>query len=153
MMRADERHPHRHVHRLQRWHRLALFVTGTLLLLTGVVWLAIHYSIGGGAGELPHPIETWTLRLHGLAAFAGLFVLGVLAAAHIPQGWRLSHRRRWVGQRTSGVWLCMLAGLLVLTGYALFYFANETVRPTLGWAHSLVGVAIAVLIASHRRGT
>jgi hypothetical protein len=151
-MRADERHSRRHVHRLQRWHRLALFGVGSLLLLTGVVWLAVHYTIGAGAGELPHPAETWALRLHGLSAFAGLFVFGLLAAAHIPQGWRLTRRHRWVGQRTSGLWLSVLAGLLVLSGYALYYFASETMRPALGWAHSLVGGLMAVLIATHRRG-
>lgn len=143
--------PH-HAHRLVRWQRLALYLTGGLLLLTGAAWLAIHYSIGAGAGELPHPIEAWLLRLHGLLAFAGLFVLGVLAAGHIPQGWRLSHRRRWEGQRSSGVLLCAIGALLALSGYVLFYFAPESVRPALGWAHAFVGLTMAVLIASHRRG-
>ena len=152
MIRADD-HPSRHrAHRLIRWQRLALYITGALLLATGGAWLALHYSIGAGAGELPHPLESWSLRLHGLAAFAGLFVLGVLAAAHIPQGWRLSHRRRWAGQRSSGVLLCVIGALLTLTGYLLYYFASEAVRPALGWAHAFVGAAMGVLIASHRRG-
>lgn len=141
-----------HAHRLVRWQRLALYTTGALLLLTGAAWLAIHYSIGAGAGELPHPLEGWALRLHGLLAFAGVFVFGVLAASHVPQGWRLSHRRRWEGQRSSGVLLCGIGALLAISGYALFYFAPESVRPALGWAHAFVGATMAVLIASHRRG-
>ena len=141
-----------HAHRLIRWQRLALYLTGALLVLTGAAWLAVHYSIGAGAGELPHPLEVWSLRLHGLFAFAGAFVLGVLAAGHIPQGWRLSHRRRWEGQRSSGMLLCAISALLVLSGYALFYFAPESVRPALGWVHALVGLAMALLIARHRRG-
>ena len=156
MIRASEHHArlraYHHPHRLVRWQKFALYVSGALLLATGSVWLALHYSIGAGAGGLPHPLETWSLRLHGLAAFAGLFVLGVLAAAHIPQGWRLSQRRRWAGQRRSGVLLCVIGALLVLTGYLLYYFASEAVRPALGWAHALVGVGMGVLIASHRRG-
>ena len=147
-----DRHTPRHAHRLIRWQRLTLYGVGALLLLTGCAWLGLHYSIGAGAGELPHPLEAWLLRLHGLAAFAGLFTLGVLAAAHIPQGWRLSHRRRWAAQRSTGILLCVLAGLLALTGYWLFYFATEAVRPALGWAHTAVGVALAALVASHRRG-
>ena len=123
-----------------------------MLLVTGTVWLAVHYSVGAGAGELPHPLEVWSLRLHGLAAFAGLFMLGALAAAHIPQGWRLSQRRRWAGQRSSGVMLCVIGGLLALSGYLLFYFASEAVRPALGWAHAAIGLTMAALIASHRRG-
>ena len=156
MTRVDLHHAHLHahhaVHRLVRWQRLALYVTGALLLLTGGVWLAAHYTIGAGAGELPHPLEAWSLRLHGLAAFAGVFVLGVLAAAHIPQGWHLSQRRRWADQRSSGVLLCVSGGALALSGYLLYYFASEAVRPALGWAHAFVGIAMAVLIASHRRG-
>jgi hypothetical protein len=145
------RAPHHHAHRLVRWHRLALYGSGTLLLLTGVAWLVVHYSIGSGAGELPHPLEAWCLRLHGLAAFAGLFVLGLLAAAHIPQGWHLSHRRRWAGQRSSGALLCVAGGVLTASGYVLYYFAPDSVRAALGWAHALVGVTMGLLIASHRR--
>jgi len=146
------RHGHYAAHRLVRWQRIALYASGTLLLVTGTVWLAVHYSVGAGAGELPHPLEAWSLRLHGLAAFAGLFMLGALAAAHIPQGWRLSQRRRWAGQRSSGVMLCVIGGLLALSGYLLFYFASEAVRPALGWAHAAIGLTMAALIASHRRG-
>jgi hypothetical protein len=152
MMPADDSGTPRYVHRLVRWQRLGLYWVGAALLLTGIIWLAVHYSVGSGAGELPHPVEVWSLRLHGLAAFAGLFVLGVLAAAHIPQGWRLSQRRLWEGQRNTGVLLCVIAALLTLTGYALFYFASESLRPALGWAHAVIGGAMALLIASHRRG-
>ena len=143
---------HHTTHRLIRWQRRALYVTGAALLLTGGLWLIVHYSVGVGAGELPHPLEAWSLRLHGVAAFAGLFMLGVLAAGHIPHGWRLSHRRRWEGQRSTGVLLCVIGALLVLTGYLLLYFAPESVRPALGWAHAFIGLAMGVLIASHRRG-
>lgn len=141
----------RHAHRLAPWQRIALYATGTLLLLTGVAWLAVHYSLGAGAGELPHPSEAWLIRLHGLAAFAGLFVLGLLAGAHVPQGWRLTGRHRWASQRNSGVMLCVIGATLALSGYGLYYFAPETIRPALGWAHAAVGACMAALIASHRR--
>jgi hypothetical protein len=142
----------RHSHRLARWQRLGLFVVGLLLLLTGCLWLAVHYSVGAGAGELPHPLEVWCLRLHGLCAFGGLFVLGSVTTTHIPQGWRLTHRRKWAAQRISGVLLCGMGALLIFTGYLLYYFAPESIRPALGWAHAFIGAAMAFLIASHRRG-
>ena len=91
------------------------------------------------------------MRVHGLAAFAVLFAFGALAAAHIPQGWRFSHRMRWARQRGSGLALCVLAATLALTGYLLYYFAPEPVRPALGWLHSGLGAAMALLVASHRR--
>jgi hypothetical protein len=150
-MPSDEP-PKAPAHRLLRWQRRALYLAGAALLVTGGLWLLIHYSVGAGAGELPHPLEAWCLSVHGLAAFAGLFVLGVLAAGHIPQGWRLSHRQEWPMQRLTGLWLCVLAGLLVATGYLLYYFAPEGVRPALGWAHAGLGLLMAGLIVSHRRG-
>lgn len=135
-----------------RWQRLGLYGCGAALVLSGALWLALHYSVGAGAGELPHPLEAWSLRLHGLAAFAGLFMLGALAAAHVPHGWRLSGRPRWTHQRGSGLMLCTLTAIMALTGYLLFYFAAETVRPALGWAHALIGLLVGGFLLGHRGG-
>jgi hypothetical protein len=139
----------RSIHRLVDWQRSVLFGSGALLLASGAAWLALHY--GRGADTLPSPLEPWTMRLHGLAAFAALFAFGALAAGHVPQGWRFTHRLRWARQRGSGVVLCFLAATLALTGYLLYYFAPDPVRPALGWLHTALGVAMAVLVASHRR--
>lgn len=144
--------PYAAAHHLARWHRLSVYAVGALLLLTGLAWLALHYLTGGGAGELPHPLEAWALRLHGLAAFGGLFVFGVIAAAHLPHGWRLSRRHRWAHQRRTGLMLCALAATLTLSGYLLYYFAPEAVRPSLGWIHAGAGVAMAFAMALHRSG-
>jgi hypothetical protein len=141
----------RPANRLPRWQRLSLDIVAAVLVVTGIVWLAVHYSIGAGAGGLPHPVEAWCIRLHGLAAFGGLFLLGALAAAHVPQGWRLSLRRGWDRQRLTGTLLCALGALLALTGYLLYYFAPEEVRPALGWVHAVVGMAMALLVFGHRR--
>ena len=138
-------------HRLDAWQRRVLFASGTVLLASGAAWLGLHY--GRGADALPSLLEPWTMRVHGLAAFAVLFALGALAAAHVPQGWRLSHRMRWARQRGSGVALCVLAATLALTGYLLYYFAPDPVRPALGWLHSGLGAAMAALVAAHRRRT
>jgi hypothetical protein len=132
---------------LVAWQRVCIYCAGALLLMTGAAWLALHYSVG----ELPHPAQAWLLRVHGLLGFVGLFLFGVLAAAHVPQGWRLTRRQRWAGQRNSGVALCALAVLLSATGYLLYYFAPESFRAALGWAHAGVGVTMAVLVAAHRR--
>jgi len=137
--------------RLDRWQWIAIVAVAILLAATGVGWLALHYLAGAGAGELPHPLEAWVMRLHGLAAFGALFMLGVLAGSHIPQGWRASGRHRRSRQRGTGVALCTLGALVVGTGYALYYFAPDTVRPALGWVHAGVGAAMTGLAAFHRR--
>ena len=78
-------------------------------------------------------------------------MLGILAAAHAPHGWRATARDRQRTQRRTGLGLCVLAGALVVSGYLLYYFAPETVRPTLGWVHSIIGVAMLALGLSHAR--
>ena len=137
------------IHRLVRWQRHLLYGAGAVLLASGIGWLALHY--GRGADALPSPVEAWAMRIHGLASFIVLFGFGALAASHIPQGWRLSHRLRWARQRGSGVILCTLAATLAATGYLLYYFAPEGVRAALGWLHSALGVAMAFVVLWHRR--
>jgi hypothetical protein len=144
----------RSLHRLPGWQHSLLITTGVLALASGIAWLALHYAIGAGASgaeALPHPAEAWLIRLHGLAAFGGLFIFGVLAAGHVPQGWRLVARHRWAHQRGSGITLCVLAALVAASGYALYYFAPESIRPALGWIHSALGTVMAVVVLRHRR--
>ncbi|MBI3345681.1 MAG: hypothetical protein HY020_00540 [Burkholderiales bacterium] len=82
----------------------------------------------------------------------GLCMFGALAAAHVPQGWRLSKRWQLLGQQRTGVALCSLAALLMLTGYLLYYFAPEDLRPALGIVHAMLGVVMTALTWVHRRG-
>ena len=142
---------HAHGHGPARWQRRGLLATALALLGSGGGWLLAHYAFGAGAGELPHPLEPWLIKLHGLAAFFALFLLGALAAAHIPQGWRQSSRPRHAAQRGTGVALCVLGALLALSGYLLYYFAPEALRPALGWGHAALGLAMAVLALAHGR--
>ena len=139
----------RSVHRLAGWQRVTLYAAGSLLLATGLLWLALRY--GRAADTLPSPLEPWVMKVHGLAAFAALFMFGVLAASHVPLGWRLSLRRRWARQRSSGLALCTLAALLALTSYLLYYFAPEGIRDALGWVHSGLGAAALPMLLMHRR--
>ena len=158
---------HRPRNRLARWQRLSLNATALLLAFTGVAWLAVHYGVGAGAGELPHPAEAWLVKLHGAAGFAALFMLGVLATVHLPRGWKITnpdaHHAHGSPQeghaleaslrshRRTGIALSTLASLLVLSGYALYYFAPEPLRPALGWVHAGAGLAMAGIGLWHAR--
>jgi peptidoglycan/LPS O-acetylase OafA/YrhL len=134
---------------LVAWQRRALWLSGAVLLLSGAAWLAIHY--GRSDDALPSPLEAWLMRLHGFASFAALFIFGALAAGHVPQGWRLSDESAWASQRTTGLLLCVLAGSLAVSAYLLYYFAPDSIRPSLGWVHSGLGATMAVLVLVHRR--
>lgn len=144
---------------LRGWQYRALYATVGALACSGVLWLAMHYLAGAGADSLPHPLEPWLMRLHGAAGFAGLFMAGVLAAAHVPQGWRMTTRnlrlrQHKAGQRRTGLALCVLGGLAALSGYLLYYFAPEDLRALIGWSHAVLGLALVALLPLHgaRRG-
>lgn len=139
---------------LKSWQYRALYVTVAALTLSGLLWLAWHYLWGAGAGNLPHPLEPWWMRLHGAAAFAGLFMAGVLAAAHVPQGWRMTTRsprlrQHRAGQRRTGIVLCALGTAAVLSGYLLYYFVPENLHELIGWAHAVLGLVLALLLPLH----
>ncbi len=127
------------------WQRRVLLASAWSLLLSGVAWLPIHHLWGAGAGELPSPLEPWLMRWHGLAVLTGLFALGLVSAGHVPRGWRA---RR---QRASGLVLCILWGLLALSGYGLSYLVSERWRGALGWAHAGAGMLAFAVGALHAR--
>ena len=142
---------------LKCWQHRLLYVTASLLTLSGAVWLTVHYLWGAGADQLPHALEPWLMRLHGGAAFAALFMTGILATSHIPQGWRMttpsSQRRvRKAGQRGTGLLMSVLGGFTIVSAYLLYYFAPENLRPLIGWAHALMGLLLCVTLPLHSRG-
>ncbi len=78
-------------------------------------------------------------------------IVGSGRLRHVLMGWRFGRQPTWASQRTSGVLLCGLAAAVALTGYLLYYFAPDTIRPGLGWIHAGVGTAMAFVVVSHRR--
>lgn len=150
--RSSQHLPSGAVHHLSPWQRRSLYLTITLLTLTGLPWLALHYTVGAGAGELPHPMESWLMRMHGLAAFTGLFMFGVIAGVHIPRGWRMSARLRWAKQRALGLIVSVLCGALALSAYAMFYLLPEDWHAPVGWLHAGVGLLLAIALPLHAKG-
>jgi hypothetical protein len=130
---------------LPSWQRRTILGAVWSLSLSGLLWLPLHYR--PGAGDLPHPLESWLMRWHGLSAPVGLFAAGLLAAGHVRRGWQLNRKR------LSGAVLVGSGATLVVTGYALAYLVPEPWRPGAGWLHSAVGTfAFLVAVAHARRG-
>ena len=62
------------------------------------------------------------MRAHGVLAVGAVFLLGWLAAEHIPAGWSRALRR------ASGLWLAGCTLILVVSGYALYYSTGGLAR-------------------------
>ncbi|HZP86748.1 MAG TPA: hypothetical protein VFB54_07990 [Burkholderiales bacterium] len=133
--------------RLTAGHKRWVYRAGALVFVTGVLWLVFHYflRIHGEFGETPHPLEAWWLRLHGAGAMLALLVVGSLLPIHIRTGWH--HRRNlWPGFSLLAVTVA-----LALTGYALYYFGGESLRPVLSVVHWGVGLLAAGVMLWHIR--
>jgi peptidoglycan/LPS O-acetylase OafA/YrhL len=138
-------HAHFHNH-LPVWQKRWLDTAMVALMLSGIVWLLVHYTVGAGtAAMLPHPAEFWLIRLHGLAGFLALFMLGVISAMHVPRGWRRGLRRP-SALTVLGAW-----AISILTAYVLYYFAGESSHALIGWTHASVALVLWLAIFVHRR--
>jgi hypothetical protein len=128
---------------LPPWQARATVWSAISLTVSGLWWLVdLVRRVPGG---LPGGVDPWLARWHGLSSMAGLFAFGVIAARHIGRGWALRERR------PSGAAVCVLFGVLALSGFALAYLVPEQWHPPVAWAHSALGVAAFGLGAVHRR--
>ncbi len=137
-----------HPNNLPDWLKPVLLGGALLLAVTGALWLWLHYRLGAGSAEgaLPHAWEAMLMRLHGLGVVVFLFALGGLGPVHVPRGWREQRSVR------SGLTMVTCAVLLAASGYALYYWVGEAMRPLLGWLHSAVGLLMAIAFVFHWRG-
>jgi hypothetical protein len=131
--------------RLGPWHEWAVYLATGALVVSGIVWLLLHYFFMGKGefGPTIHPLENWMLRAHGAAAMAGLIVYGSLLPVHIRRAWAL--RRNIV----LGIGLVSLMLLLTVSGYLLYYAGGEETRPVISLVHWVIGLAVPVLLVWH----
>lgn len=130
---------------MERWQRRSVYLTIALLTLSGVAWLVAHFFLRPVTefGESVSPFEPWSMKLHGGAAMALLFLLGSMLNNHIRRGLRARRNR------SSGWSMVALTGLLVLTGYGLYYLAGEGSRPLWSWVHWVIGAGFAAGLPLH----
>jgi hypothetical protein len=121
--------------------RVAVFAAGALLWLSGVLWLVLHYAFpqAGPFGPLPNPWAAAVMRVHGMLAVGGVFLLGWITAAHVTGRWRSARNR------LSGLTLAASATVLIVSGYTLYYSTGSP-HDAAALVHEGLGVA-ALLVA------
>ncbi len=131
-----------HFSRSARWVLSLVFLTS---LTTGLTWYYLQHwgQVEGEWGDLaPHPWQKNLLRVHGASAFAVLMSCGFLIARHLPPAWRT---RR---QRLSGLPLTALIGIMITSGYALYY-GSEEVHALAGQIHLYTGLSLPWVLIAH----
>jgi hypothetical protein len=126
----------------QRW---LVYASSALLVITGLAWAFVHY-FGDAAGLDSHAalaFNAFMMKLHGGAAMAGLIVIGTLLPHHVPSGWTAKLNRK------SGVTTLVVASVLVLSGYLLYYTGDETYRQFASYFHLAAGLAFAAFLIFH----
>jgi hypothetical protein len=133
--------------KLSDCHKVWLYAITILIYASGAVWAYLHHFARrlGELGELPHPAESWSLKLHGAAAMAILVILGTLLPTHVRFAW---HSKR---NRSNGMILISVFSFLILTGYGLYYFGDERLRSWTSWLHLVVGLALPLALVLHIR--
>lgn len=130
-------------------HRRWAYAILALLFASGALHFLLHqFFVGEGEfGPAPNPAEPWLLKLHGALAMATLVLIGSVLAPHVRRFWQLRHNLL-LGLGVLGLLLVM-----IVSGYALYYFAGELTRPTARWLHVGAGfVALPVFILHVVRG-
>ncbi len=134
--------------KLARWQIWLLIISGSVLWLSGAAWLLLHYygQVEGEFGLETNPLEPWILRLHGLVLIPALLGFGGLFVVHMPKGWKDRH------QHNIGIGLTALIGVLILTGYLLYYVGDDGLRSWSSIAHWGIGLATPVIFIWHYLG-
>jgi hypothetical protein len=134
--------------RLARWQIWLLTISGTLLWLSGAGWLLLHYygQVQGEFGVETNPLEPWFLRVHGLVMIPALLGFGGMFIVHIPKGWKDKD------QRVAGVALTAVMGVLILSGYLLYYLGIEWLRDWTSFIHWAIGLALPAIFVWHYLG-
>lgn len=131
--------------RMERWHRRAIYAVAAALTLSGIAWLAAHYFLRspGEFGEAIHPLEPWSMKLHGAAAMAMLFFIGSVMNSHIRRAQRACRNL------AAGWSLIATLAMLTVTGYGLWYVAGESSRGIWSISHWLIGLIFPLLLVWH----
>ena len=100
-------------------------------------------KIQGEFGPENHPLEIWSIRLHGLFSVGILLCIGMLIEHHILTYFK-RRKHLW-----TGLTLAITLGWLSISGYLIYYLVDDTWREYTSLAHWVIGLAVIVLFLAH----
>jgi hypothetical protein len=131
---------------LSRRSKVLLYSLGLALFLSGLFWAMIHcLDEKGDATDGLRRVNPWLIAIHGFGAMGFLLVYGGLLAGHVRRAWHAQRNRR------TGAFFLAFASALILSGYALYYVADEGLRTAASQFHLWLGIASPALLYWHIR--
>jgi len=85
------------------------------------------------------------IAVHGWSAMLFVLLFGTLLAGNVRRAW---HARK---NRKNGVLLVTVVSLVTLSGYALYYTADESSRTLISCFHLWLGIAAPICLIWHIR--
>ncbi len=131
------------VQRLPRLHERAIYSGFGILVVTGLAWLWVHDVRQPLPGPQVNPVESWLMRVHGIAAYVFLVLAGALLPVHVRMGWRGRRNHR------SGAVVGAMLLLLGFSGLVLYYESGELARTIADRAHWPAGIAATLVLGWH----
>ena len=130
---------------LSRPVKFLLYSSLGLLLISGIAWLVLHYffAVQTDYATIPSSYESLALSIHGLAVPVFLIVFGAIFPSHMKRG--IKARRNM----SSGISMIVVFGLLLTTGYLLYYTGHETLRNISSLLHWLIGLSMTPILFLH----
>jgi hypothetical protein len=134
--------------------KLTVYWMFALLYLSGAgFWLFDHFfTVETSLGTEHHPLQIWTLRLHGILAVPILILLGYVLRAHVQTSWRARNALKKMGKgsnQQAGIFLSYYLLVLVLTVPGLMYLTNETLKDWTEAVHTYLGLLLLLPFAWH----
>ncbi len=134
---------------LPTWQRRSIYIVSAAVWLTGAVWLIFKYFVTATdefGFQNPHPQQPLWMIAHAAVSLLALWLFGLLWHHHIARGWEARLRRG------TGGTLFGLIAWLALSGCALYYIGNDTVRSWTSLAHWTIGLgALGAFLLHDRR--
>lgn len=128
--------------RLEPFHRRMLYISFGILWSSGTSWTLIQWFKDPELRTARTALQTLAMKIHGAAMLIFLVVLGTLFT-HVRRGWILK------ANRLSGCFNIGTNILLTLTGWLLYYIADDSARDTASVIHWSIGLAALPLLTAH----
>jgi len=108
-------------------------------------WTYDHYMLRHtDIGISENPLQVWWLYLHAGTATAAIWLLGYMSAIHVQRNWGAGQRRN------SGLLFVTAVGLLVVTGYLLYYVDADRPEALISSIHWIIGLCAPAAFLLHR---